>query len=72
MLLGGEGAGRTRAFRLRLDADGRHWSGGAPEALCRQLTPEMIRRWERHHFAPERRPAPLRGYGLREEVEARK
>ncbi len=65
VMLGDEGASCMTAFRLTLDAGGVHWSDGTPEPVRRALTPEMIRQWETCHFTPERRPAPLAGYGLR-------
>ncbi len=65
VLLGGEGTSRVSTFRLTIDRQGGHLSEGAPEAACRQLTPEMIRAWETDHFAPERRPLPLKSYGVR-------
>ena len=65
VFLGGEGASRVSAFRLTLDRHGAHWGEATPEAVSARTTPEMLRAWENDHFVPERRPAPLQGYGMR-------
>ncbi len=64
VFLGGEGTSRVSTFRLTLDLRGAHWSD-APEAVSAYTTPEMLDAWENDHFVPERRPAPLQGYGTR-------
>ncbi len=65
VFLGSEGSSRTSSFRLTIDRQGDHWSDTAPAALTRELTPDLIRAWEIDHFAPERRPIPLQGHGMR-------